>query len=65
MQDVLAYRWLSSMRHAVLAAYLIAMAALLQRHARLVNAVIAVAFGAGLVAALLTALGALGGGDDF
>jgi len=65
MHDVLAYRWLSGMRLAVLAAYLIAVVVLLQRHARLVNVVIAVAFGAGLVAALLTALGVLGGSGDF
>lgn len=65
MQDVLAYRWLASMRLAVLAAYVIAVAVLLQRHARLINAAIAVAFGAGLVVALLTALRALGGADDF
>ena len=65
MQDVLAYRWLAGMRLAVLAAYLIAVAVLLQRHARLINAAIAVAFGAGLVVALLTALRALGGADDF
>lgn len=65
MHDVLAYRWLSGMRLAVLAAYLIGVVVLLQRHARLVNVAIAVAFGAGLVGALLTALGALGGSGDF
>ncbi|MCY4012197.1 MAG: hypothetical protein OXG82_05720 [Gammaproteobacteria bacterium] len=65
MRGVLAYRWLSDMRVAVLAAYLIAVVVLLQRHARLVNVAIAVGFGAGLVAALLTALGVLGGGRDF
>lgn len=65
MRDVLAYRWLSDMRLLVLAAYLIAVVVLLQRHARLVNVAIAVAFGAGLVAALLTALGLLGGSGDF
>ena len=63
MHDVLAYRWLSNMRLVVLAAYLIAVVVLLQRHARLVNVAIAVAFGAGVVAALLTGLGALGGAE--
>lgn len=63
MHDVLAYRWLSDMRLAAVAAYLIATVVLLQRHARLVNVVIAVGFGAGVVAALLAALGVLGGGD--
>lgn len=62
MNDVLAYRWLSDMRLAVLGAYLIAVVVLLRRHARLVNVAIAVAFGAGLVAAVLTVLGVLGGG---
>ena len=65
MQDVLAYQWLRHMRIAVVAVFLIGVAVLLRRHARLVNVVIAVAFGAGLVAALLTALGLLGGGGDF
>ena len=65
MNDVLAYRWLSDMRLAVLGAYLIAVVVLLQRHARLVNVVIAVTFGTGLVAALLTVLGVLGGGGGF
>lgn len=65
MQDGLAYRWLSGMRLAVLAAYLVGVVVLLQRHARLINVAIAVAFGAGLVAALLTALGMLGSGGDF
>ena len=64
MQDVLAYRWLTHMRLAVLGAFLAAFVVLLQRHARLINVAIAVAFGAGVVAALLTALGLLGAGGD-
>lgn len=63
MHDVLAYRWLGAMRSAVVAAYLIGVVVLLQRHARLVNVAIAVGFGAGLVAVVLTALGILGGGE--
>lgn len=65
MHDVLAYRWLSDMRFLVLAAYLVVVVFLLQRHARLVNVAIAVAFGAGLVAMLLTGLGLLGGQGHF
>lgn len=65
MQDVLAYRWLTNMRLAVLAAFLAAFVVLLQRHARLVNVAIAVAFGAGVVAGLLTAVGLLGSSGDF
>ena len=64
MRTVLAYRWLSDMRHVVIAAYLVATVLLLRRHARLINVTIATAFGAGLVAALLTALGVLGGAMD-
>ena len=64
MQDVLAYQWLTRMRLALLGAFLAAFAFLLRRHARLINVAIAVAFGAGVVAALLTALGLLGGGGD-
>ena len=60
-----AYWWLDHARFASVAAFLIAMAALLARHAKVVNAVIAVAFGAGLVAALVTGLGALGGAEGF
>ena len=65
MRDVLAYQWLRHMRVAVVAAFLIGVAVLLRRHARLVNVAIAVSFGAGLVAALLTGLSVLGGGGDF
>lgn len=65
MRDVLAYQWLRHMRIAVVAAFLIGVAVLLRRHARLVNVAIAVSFGAGLVAALLTGLSVLGGGGDF
>lgn len=65
MHDVLAYQWLRHMRIAVVGAFLIAVAVLLRRHARLVNVAIAVAFGAGLVAALLTGLSVLGGGGGF
>lgn len=60
-----AYWWLDHARTASVAAFLIAMAALLARDVKLVNAVIAVAFGAGLVAALVTGLGALAGAEDF
>ena len=65
MHDVLAYQWLRHMRIAVVGAFLIGVAFLLRRHARPVNVAIAVAFGAGLVAALLTGLSVLGGGGDF
>ena len=65
MQDVLAYRWLNHLRLGVLAAFLLGFVVLLRRDARLVNVVIAAAFGAGLVAALLTGLGILGGSVDF
>ena len=65
MHDVLAYQWLRHMRIAVVGAFLIGVAVLLRRHARTVNVAIAVAFGAGLVAALLTGLSVLGGGGDF
>ena len=64
MQDLLAYRWLNHMRPGVLAAFLIGFVVLLRRHARLVNVVIAAAFGAGVVAALLTGLGIFGGSAD-
>lgn len=65
MHDLLAYQWLHHMRIAVVAAFLIGVAVLLRRHARLANVAIAVAFGAGLVAALPTALSVLGAGGDF
>ena len=60
-----AYWWLAKARIASVAAFLIAMVILLRRDAKLVNAAIAVALGAGLVAALLAGLGALGGAEDF
>lgn len=65
MGDVLAFRWLNQMRFAVVAAFAIAMVYLLQRTVRIANAVIAVGFGVGLVAALMTALGLLGGSGDY
>ncbi len=63
--DVLAYAWLNELRWIVLGVFLVAMIWLLGRTAKLINAVLAVAFGAGLVAASLTVLGVLGGGEDF
>ena len=63
--DLLAFQWLFGMRFAVLGAFLVAMVWLLHRDAKLVNAVIAVAFAAGLIAASLTALGLLAGGEEF
>ena len=65
MGDVLAYAWLNELRWIVLGVFLVVMVWLLARTAKLVNAVLAVAFGAGLVAASLTVLGVLGGGEDF
>ena len=63
--DVLAYAWLDQMRWIAIGVFLGAMIWLLARTAKLVNAALAVAFGAGLVAASLTVLGVLGGGEDF
>ena len=65
MGDVRAYAWLDELRWIVVGVFLSVMVWLLARTAKLVNAVLAVAFGAGLVAASLTVLGVLGGGQDF
>ena len=65
IEDILAYRWLVSFRPAAVGAFLVVMVWLLRRSVRTINAVIAVAFGAGLVAALMTLLGLLSGGEAF
>ena len=65
MEGTLAYQWLKRLRVAVIALFVGTMVWMLARRAKLLNAVLAVAFGAGMVAALVTALGTLGGEEDF
>lgn len=58
-QDVLAFEWLARLRYVVTGCSLALAAWLLSRHAKLLNAIIAVACGAALVAALMSLLGLL------
>ena len=59
--DVTAYHWMTRIRYAVGAAFLIVVAWLLARAVKPLNAVIAVAFGTAAMMALVTGLGALAG----
>ena len=63
-QDVLAFEWLARLRYVVAGCSLAIAAWLLSRRAKLFNAIIAVAFGAALVAALMSMLGFLAAAMD-
>ena len=58
-QNVLAFEWLARLRYIVAGCSLVMAAWLLSRHAKPFNAIVAVAFGAALVAALMSVLGFL------
>lgn len=60
IQDLPAFRWMNRLRYLVAGTFLALVAWLLARNAKPLNAVLAVAFGAGVVAALVSALGLLG-----
>lgn len=61
LRNTLAYKWMSRIRYPVGAAFLVVVAWRLARAAKPLNAVVAVAFGAAAMMALLAGLGALGG----
>ena len=63
-QNVLAFEWLTRLRYVVAGCSLAIAAWLLSRRAKLLNAIIAVAFGAALVAALMSMLGFLANAVD-
>lgn len=59
-EGLLAFRWIESLRYVVLGTFLALAVWLLAKRTKLLNAILSVAFGVGLVSALVTGLGALG-----
>ena len=61
IQEITAFAWMGRLRYVALIGFLATAVCLLARHARPLNALLAVSFGAAALAALMTGLGLLAG----